>query len=47
MILSAFSPIVQEICQREDVTEEALLKADNFDLLFSPYHVIASINRKS
>ena len=46
-ILSAFSPIVQEICQREDVTEEALLKADNFDLLFSPNHVIASINRKS
>ena len=28
-ILSAFSLIMQEICQKEDITEEALLEADN------------------
>lgn len=46
-ILSVFSPVVQDICQDNEVTEEALLAGKKFDLWLSADKVITRISRSS
>ena len=41
--LTAFTPVLQEICQGSDVAEDALLYADKFDLYHSETNVIIKI----
>lgn len=45
--LSAFSAILQEICQGSEVTEENLLTAQPFHAVFSAKKVIIGISRKA
>lgn len=45
--LSVFSAILQEMCQGSEVTEENLLTAEPFDVVFSAQNVIIGISRKA
>lgn len=45
--LTAFTAILQEICQGSEVTEDALLYADDFDLRYSETNVIINVTHST